>query len=143
MYIFRFNSHVNHCNGLFKKNYITVLHSNVKHCNGVVKNNSFICSITTLLKKQLLFCLHILNNHFYAYCLAYDLIWKLNIYYMTYDFETKKKTIEKSIFESTIINSSLIPLSVASYAKLSKGLNNENFWSIVFFFPTFSIVAYF
>ena len=98
----RFESHVKHCDGVFKKNFIPN-------------------------KEPLPFCPHILNNPVYEYCLAYDLEWKPNIYYMTYDFETMEQSVNKSISDSTVINSRLIPLSVASCVKLSSGLITKHF----------------
>uniref|UniRef100_UPI0025A4E867 hypothetical protein n=1 Tax=Bacteroides acidifaciens TaxID=85831 RepID=UPI0025A4E867 len=100
--MFRFESHVKHCDGVFKKNFIPN-------------------------KEPLPFCPHILNNPVYEYCLAYDLEWKPNIYYMTYDFETMEQSVNKSISDSTVINSRLIPLSVASCVKLSSGLITKHF----------------
>ena len=98
----RFDSHVKHCDGVFKKNFIPV-------------------------KEALPYCPHILNNPVYEYCLAYNLQWKPEIYYITYDFETMEQSINKSISNSTTINSRLIPLSVSSCVKSSNGLTTKNF----------------
>ena len=38
---------------------------------------------------------YILDNPIYEYCLAHGLNWKSNIYYVTYDFETKKQVIDE------------------------------------------------
>ena len=99
---YRFESHVKHCDGMFKKNYIPN-------------------------KEPIPYSPHILNNPVYEYCLAYDLEWKPNIYYITYDFETMEATVDKAISDSTIINSRLIPLSVASCVKSAKGLTTKHF----------------
>ena len=90
----RFNEHVKHCDGKFKQQFIPV-------------------------KEALPYCPHILNNPVYEYCLAHNIEWKPNIYYITYDFETMEEHINQTVGKSTTINSRLIPLSVASCVRAS------------------------
>lgn len=98
----RFKNHVKNCNGKFKKDFIP------SH-------------------EALPYVPHILNNPLYLYCLSYNIEWKPTIHYITYDFETMEKKINKNISDSTTINSKLILLSVASCVKLDKGLITKNF----------------
>lgn len=70
---------------------------------------------------------HILSNPVYEYCLAHGLEWKPSIHYITYDFETMEQKVNKSISDSTTINSRLIPLSVSSCVKLDSGLITKHF----------------
>ena len=100
--IHRFNDHVKHCDGEFKRQFIPV-------------------------KEPLPYCPHILNNPVYEYCLAYDLEWKPTIYYMTYDFETMEEHIDQTVGKSTTINSRLIPISVASCVKSAKATITKSF----------------
>ncbi|WP_334089833.1 hypothetical protein, partial [Helicobacter typhlonius] len=83
----RFEQHVNKCDGKFKKNFIVE-------------------------KQSLPYCPHILSNSVYEYCLAHNLQFKPQEYYMTYDFETMEHSINESLTKSTTINSRLVPLSV-------------------------------
>lgn len=98
----RFKNHVKNCNRKFKKDFIP------SH-------------------EALPYVPHILSNPLYLYCLSYNIEWKPTIHYITYDFETMEKKINKNISDSTTINSKLIPLSVASCVKLDKGLITKNF----------------
>ena len=98
----RFEDHIKHCDGKFKKQFVPN-------------------------KEALPYCPHILNNTVYEYCLAHDLEWKPNIYYMTYDFETMEQVVNEEAGKSTFINSKLIPLSVSSCVKSASGLTTKNF----------------
>ena len=98
----RFETHVKHCDGKFKKQFVPV-------------------------KEALPYCPHILNNPVYEYCLAYGINWKPNIYYMTYDFETMEQAVNRGVGKSTTINSRLIPISVSSCVKSASGLSTKNF----------------
>ena len=59
------------------------------------------------------YCPHILKNLQYAYCLANNLPYEPIKYYITYDFETMEKPLNVST-NKTVINSQLVPISVAS-----------------------------
>ena len=98
----RFYYHRDHCDGIHKKNFIPT-------------------------KESLPYCPHILNNSIYEYCLAYNLEWKPEIYYMTYDFETMEEIIDKSVGKATTLNSKLVPLSVSSCIKTAKKLITKHF----------------
>ena len=104
-----------------QKKHKSYLLKHMKLCDGTFKKN-FIPN-----KEPLPFCPHILNNPVYEYCLAHQLEWKPNIYYITYDFETMEQVVEKSIGKSVTINSRLIPLSVASCVKSANGLTTKHF----------------
>ena len=65
---------------------------------------------------------HILNNPVYEYCLAYD----INIYYITYDFETMEQ-VKKKAGKSATNNSHLILISVSSCVKSASGFSTKNF----------------
>ena len=89
--LYRFEDHVKHCDSKFKKQFVPV-------------------------KEALPYCPHILNNSVYEYCLAYDLEWRPNIYYITYDFETMEKNVNDST-KSTIISENSINFAYCSFVK--------------------------
>ena len=62
--------------------------AHIKVCDGKF-HKSFVTK-----RVSLPYCPHILNNSVYEYCLAYDLEWKPNIYYITYDYETMEKNVK-------------------------------------------------
>ena len=64
-------------------------------------------------KLSLPYCPHILKNLQYAYCLANNIEYEPIKYYITYDFETMEQPLNIST-KKTIINSQLVPISVAS-----------------------------
>ena len=97
----RMNSHLKKCSGHFQKQFVPM-------------------------KEALPYCPHILNNPIYEYCLAYGIEWKPTIYYMTYDFETMEERVNKTVGKTTL-NSRIVPLSVASTVKTSKGLISKWF----------------
>ncbi|KAA6371011.1 MAG: hypothetical protein EZS28_033462, partial [Streblomastix strix] len=72
------------------------------------------------------FCPHIMQNKFYQYLLANNREneFKPTQYYMTYDFETVEKVINKDFGKSSKQISQLVPLSVASTIK------NKQDWEI-------------
>lgn len=76
----RMEKHTEKCDDIFKKNYIPE-------------------------KASLPYCPHILNNPLYEYCLAHNLKFRPQMYYMTYDFETMEQVINEAITKSTTINS--------------------------------------
>ena len=98
----RFEKHVNKCDGKFKKNYIAE-------------------------KESLPYCPHILSNPVYEYCLAHNLQFKPQQYYMTYDFETMEQVINESLTKSTIVNSRLVPLSVSCCIKSASQITTKHF----------------
>lgn len=98
----RMEQHVEKCDGKFKKNYIAE-------------------------KVSFPYCPHILDNPVYEYCLANNLEFKPQQFYMTYDFETMEQIVNESITKDTTINSRLIPLSVSCCIKSLKGLNTKHF----------------
>lgn len=98
----RMKKHEAHCNGEFKKEFISE-------------------------KVSLPYCPHILNNPVYEYCLAHCLTFKPQQYYITYDFETMEQVINKTITKATTVNSRLIPLSVSCCIKSSTGTMTKHF----------------
>ena len=98
----RFEHHVNKCDGKFKKDYIA------EH-------------------ESLPYCPHILNNKVYEYCLAHNLEFKPQQYYMTYDFETMEDIIDEASTKSITINSRLIPLTVSYCIKSASGTFTKHF----------------
>ena len=98
----RFEKHVNKCDGKFKKNFIAE-------------------------KQSLPYCPHILLNPVYEYCLAHNLKFQPQQYYMTYDFETMENVINETVTKSTTINSRLVPLSVSCCIKYSSGTLTKHF----------------
>ncbi len=98
----RFENHVKHCDGKFKKEVI-------------------------LDREPTPYCPHILNNPIYEYCLAHNLQWKPTRFYATYDFETMEQIINENITNTTFLNSQLIPISVASSIKTINGVETKHF----------------
>ena len=98
----RMEIHKAHCDGKFHKNYIPE-------------------------RVSMPYCPHILNHPVYEYCVAHDLKWQPQRYYMTYDFETMEQSVDEKSGKSTVINSRLIPLSVSCCIKSSKGLLTRHF----------------
>ena len=73
-------------------------------------------------KLSLPYCPHILKNLQYAYCLANNLSYEPIKYYITYDFETMEQPLNIAT-KKTIVNSQLVPISVASTFHTKAGDN--------------------
>lgn len=103
------------------KNKVHKMNKHIKHCDGVFKKELFISDA------PLPYCPHIINNGVYQYCLAHNLEWKPFKEFITYDFETIESVIDNNITNSTVLNSVLNPISVASSVKTKDSIITKSF----------------
>ena len=93
------------------------LNKHIKHCDGKFHAELMLDKVAQP------YCPGILKNGVVEYCLAYNIKWQPYHGFITYDFETVENIINNHISTATQLNSTLIPISVASCVHLESVSN--------------------